>query len=335
MTLNKKEFYVRDLVIDDEYGVINSNASIQDAAKKMKELGVPDLVVVEGKDQKVLGIIADFDIVQNVVAEGVDCKTEKVLSTMYTITPVSLDTPVSDAFNRMRDLQVNVVPVVENEKLVGVCSIQDCWSFIPDKVVDKIGLIPVRNTRVAEFWFASICAIIAFTLGVILPLAGIFGFFIGKYSDLMSLLGMGPMVEDPIMVFNLFDLRGSGIMVPFLNLNEPIWIVIDIFSILMLVSGITGLFSIIYTSFSDARNLQTGWIIRTVIPGLTVFFMAFEWILFGIAFATTTPSLRITIDVVGLIMSIVSMILFLFAINRDYVFKGIEGPETTKSGVSL
>ena len=39
--LSKKEYFIKDLVIDDEYGVIDSNATIQEAAKKMKELGVP------------------------------------------------------------------------------------------------------------------------------------------------------------------------------------------------------------------------------------------------------------------------------------------------------
>ncbi len=326
-----KEYFVRDLVINDEYGIIDSNATIQDAAKKMKELGVPDLVVVEGENQKILGVIADFDIVQNAVAEGKNVKTEKVISTMYKITPVNLDTPVAEAFTRMRNLNVNVVPVVENEKLVGVCTIQDCWSFIPDQNIDKIGLIPVRNTRVAEFWFASVCAVMAFTLGIILPLTGIFGFFTGYYSNLMSLLGMGPIVGDPILFFTLFDVRGAGIMMPFINLIDPVWITIDIFSILMLLSGIMGLFSIIYTSFSDTRNLQTSWIIRTIVPSLAVFFMAFEWILFGIAFAIQTPQPIISIDPIGLTLSIISMILIILAINRDYIFRGIEEPEI-KSG---
>lgn len=329
-----KEYFVRDLVIDDEYGIIDSKATIQEAAKKMKELGVPDLVVVEGENQKVLGVIADFDIVQNAVAEGRDVKTEKVISTMYKITPVNLDTPVTDAFTRMRDLNVNVVPVVENEKLVGVCSIHDCWSFIPDQNVDEVGLIPVRNTKVAEFWFASVCAIIGFTLGIILPLAGIFGFFTGKYSDLMSLLGMGPIVGDPTLFFTLFDVRGVGILMSFFNLNDPIWLVIGIFSILMLISGMIGLFSIIYTSFSDTRNLETGRILRIIVPGLVVFFMVFEWILFGIAFAIETPLPIITIDPVGLTMSIISMVLFLLAINRDYIFRSEVGSEAITSEVS-
>jgi CBS domain-containing protein len=322
--MSLKIYKISDLIINDEFGVIDSKATIQDAAKKMKELGVPDLVVIKEEKQKVIGVIADFDIVQNIVSEGMDAKTEKVISAMYKIKPVTLDTPVTEAFTRMRDLNANVVPVVENEKLIGVATIQDCWSYIPDTTYDDVGLIPVRNTKVAEFWFASVCAIIAFTLGILLPLSGIFGFFTGKYSDLLSLLGMGPMAEDPTLFFTLFDIRGPGILMPFYNLRDPIWIAIDIFSILMLVSGIIGLFSIIYTSFSDTRNLETSWIIKTVIPGIAVFFMAFEWILFSL----------IAIDTVGLIMSILSMVLFILAINRDYIFRGTESPEAKTGEVS-
>ncbi|MHA2400346.1 MAG: CBS domain-containing protein [Promethearchaeota archaeon] len=336
MALTKKEFFVRDLVINDEYGEIDSNATIQTAAKKMKELGVPDLVVVEGEAKKVLGVIADFDIVQNVVAEGSDVKVEKVLSTMYKIDPVTLDTLVTEAFTRMRDLNVNIVPVVENGSLVGVCSIEDCWSYIPDQNVDEIGLIPIRNTRVAEFWFASVCSILAFTLGIILPLAGIFGYFSGNHSDLVSLLGFPTLVGDPIVTFTLFDARGLGIMVPFLDLatlNGPIWIAIEVFGVFLLVFGLIGLFSIIYVSFSDTRNLQTGWILRTIIPGLAVFFMAFQWILLGIAFAIANPP-NIAIDGIGLAMSIISMILILLAINRDYLFREIEPTKAAKSEVA-
>jgi CBS domain-containing protein len=332
MALTKKEYFVKDLVIDDEYGIIDSNATIQEAAKKMKEIGVPDLIVVEGEAQKVLGVIADIDIVQNIVAEGKDSKSEKTINTMYKITPVSLITPVVDAFTRMRDLNVNVVPVVENEKLVGVCTIQDCWSYIPDQNVDEIGLIPVRNTRVAEFWFASVCAILALTLGVILPLVGVFGFFTGNQADLLSLLGIS-LVGGGKVTFNLFEARGIGIIVPFLELG-PIWIVITIFSILLLIFGIISLFSIIYVSFSDTRNLKTSRFVRIVIPGLIVFFMAFEWILFGIAFAIATPTPVITIDNIGLVMSITSMILILLAINRDYIFREKETAEPMKKEVS-
>ncbi|MHA1625648.1 MAG: CBS domain-containing protein, partial [Promethearchaeota archaeon] len=122
MGLSSKNYFVKDLIIDDEYGIIDSTASIQDAAKKMKELGVPDLVVMENKTEKILGVIADFDIIQNIVAEGIDPKTANITSAMYKIQPVSLDTPVTEAFTRMQGLNVNIVPVLSDNKLIGVCT---------------------------------------------------------------------------------------------------------------------------------------------------------------------------------------------------------------------
>jgi CBS domain-containing protein len=335
MALSKKEFYIRDLVIDDEYGIIDSNATIQDAAKKMKELGVPDLVVVEGENQKVLGVIADFDIVKNVVAEGSDTKTERVLSIMYRITPVSLDTPVEEAFTRMRDLHVNVVPVVENEKLIGVATIQDCWSYIPDKIVDVIGLIPVRNTKVAEFWFASACAIIAFVLGILLPTLGVFSYFTGNQVDLLSFLHMGPIGGK--VTFDVFEVRGVGFFVPLIDListNGGIWLVVVIIGILMVIFGIIGLISIIYASFSNVKNYQTGILVQSLIPGLMLVFMVLEWIFYAIGFAVAEPSVDIKIDGVGLTLSIISMILILGAIFRDYIFREIEFPQSQTSEVN-
>lgn len=319
--LSKKEFYVEDLIIDDEYGVIESTATIQDAAKKMKELGVPDLVVV--KDEEVLGVIADIDIVQNIVAEGKDIKTENVISAMYRIEPVSLKSPVKEAFARMRDLQVNVVPVVEDGKLQGVATIQDCWSYIPDKVVDEVGLIPVSNTRNAEFWFASACSILAFVLAVIFPLIGIYGFFSGQQADLLSLFGTAE-IRGGSVEFSFFEARGNDFIVPFTNLiglNGGIWLVIVIFSFLILIFGILSLFSIIYAGYSDMRNIQTGNIVRFVIPILFVAFLIVQWVLFGVAFAIAVPAPPVIIDGLGLAISIISMLLILAAIYRDYFFK--------------
>lgn len=335
MGLSGKEYFVRDLVIDDEYGMIESNATVQEAAKKMKELGVPDLVVLEG--EKVLGVIADFDIVQNVVSEGKDVKSENVISTMYRIEPVNLDTSVSDAFTRMRELRVNIVPVVENGKLVGVCSIQDCWSYIPDVIVDEVGLIPVSNTRIAEFWFASASSLTAFVLGIILPLAGILGFFIANQEDIMSLLGLAD-VRGGNLVFYLFEAHGTDFFVPIINLASKsggIWIMIVIFGIITLVSGFLGLFSIIYTSFANVRNMKTGYLTRFILPSLPVVFLASLWVLFGIGFATATQPVTVSVDPLGLTLSIVSMLLLITAINRDYLFRQKEPIVSNDNEVSI
>ena len=323
LSLSKKEYFIKDLVIDDEYGVIDANATIQDAAKKMKELGVPDLVVVEEKSDKVLGVIADFDIIQNIVAKGSDPKEEKVISTMYKIESLSLDDPVTEAFARMRDLNVNVVPVVENEKLVGVCTIQDCWSFIPDEDYDDVGLISVADTRSAEFWFASVCTIIAFVLGVIFPLVGIYGFFSGNPAELLSFFGMAA-IEGESVLFGLFEARGINFLVPFVNLintNGIIWLIIVIFSVLIVIFGILALFSIMFSSYSKVRNVQTGFLVQFLLPILFIAFLIINWILLGIAFAIAVPTPNVTVDGVGLTLSIISMVLVLAAIYRDYFFR--------------
>ena len=330
MDINSKEFLMEDLVIDDDYGVIESNATVQDAASKMKSLGVPDLVVVDHESNKVLGVIADFDIIQKVVAEGSDPKTVKVISTMYTIEPARLKTTVKEAFDKMQALKVNVIPVVEKDNLIGVCTIQDCWSYIPDKTVDSVGLIPVTNTRTAEFWFASTSAILGFVLGILLPLIGVYGFFLGNQADLLSFFGFAE-IRGGIITFELFEARGIDFLIPFANLVErqgPIWVLILICSFGILILGILGLFSLIYASFSDTRSIRTSPLIKTIIPHLLIIFMIIEWILFAIAFASAVPAVSVLVDGVGLAMSILAMILFLGAIYRDYIFRSKTIPTT-------
>jgi CBS domain-containing protein len=331
--LSGKEYFVRDLIIDDEYGVVKSTATVQDAAKKMKELGVPDLVVVEEGTDKVLGVIADFDIVQNVVAEGTDCSNAKVISTMYTIDPVKLDTPVSVAFTRMQNLRVNVVPVIDDGKLIGVATIQDCWSYIPDVIPDERGLIPVANTKVAEFWFASISAVTAFILGILLPLVGVFGFFIADQADVMTLLGLAD-VRGGLLNFYLFEAHGIDFFVPILSLIEQggvIWAGVIVTSTLLLIFGIIGLLALIYSSFADTKNIRTGRIVRIILPSLVVLFLVLEWIFFTIGFAVASIPVVAGVDPIGLTMSIIAMVLIIFAVNRDYIFKGkglVESIET-------
>jgi CBS domain-containing protein len=326
MGISNKEFYVKDLVIDDEYGIISSDATVHEAAIKMKEIGIPDLVVIDKQNEKVIGVVGDFDIVQNVVAEGKDPNRLKVVDTMYVITPVTLETSVEEAFDRMRELQVNVVPVVEDGKILGVCTIQDCWSYIPDQIVDEVGLIPTKNTKVVEFWFASVASILAFVLGVILPMAGIFGFFQADESELLSLFNIAD-IRGGMVSFYLFEARGNNFLIALADIvanNGGIWIFVIICSFLVLIFGILGMFSIIYNSFIDIRYVQTGKLIRYIIPAVFVFALILEWIFYSIALAFSVPSINYTVDVIGLIMSILSMSLMLLAIFRDYLFRGSE-----------
>jgi CBS domain-containing protein len=317
----KIEYKVSDLVIDDEYGTIDSKATVQDAAKKMKELNVPDLVVLE-KNEKVLGVVADFDIVREVVADGKDCKKATVLDTMYTITPVTRDTTVVEAFTRMRDLHVAVVPVVEDDKLLGVCTIQDCWSYIPDERPDEIGVIAVKNPKNAEFWFASICSLLAFILGIMLPLAGITGFFDGNE------IFLGSIIKKPVgagsYLFSLFNVSGGTGVYPLsvIAKSSGIWWLVLIFSYLILIVGTVGIFSLIYASYSDTRHVKTHIVFRLILPLVTVGLIVIQWIFAFVAASVSSSGFaNASVNVAGLILSIFSILLILAGIGRDWVFR--------------
>ena len=90
---------------------------------------------------------------------------------------------------------------------------------------------------------------------------------------------------------------------------------------MIVVFGIIALFSIIFSSYSRGRNIQTGFLVQFLLPILFVVFLIINWILLGVAFAIAVPTPNVTVDGVGLTLSIITMILVLAAINRDYFFR--------------
>ncbi|UYP45407.1 hypothetical protein NEF87_001692 [Candidatus Lokiarchaeum ossiferum] len=317
----KKNYHIRDLIIDDEYGTISNEATVEEVAKKMKELDVPDLVVLEKGSDKVLGVVADFDIVQNIVADGLDPKTTKATAAMYTIEPVTLNTKVEEAFSKMQELHVNVVPVIEKKKLIGVVTLQDCWGFIPDETVDEIGLIPVPDPKTAEFWFAGLAAILALILGMVFPLAGITGFYKGDF------------LGNPISYY-LFEAHSSDYRTAYMNMNGAMWIVTVICSFLVIFSSIFGVFALLYVSYSDSKTIKTAPVLRYIIPALPIVFLVFEWIFIKIALNVSSIGTNVKIDALGLIMTIFAILFYLGAIFRDYAFRQTGGTPASTNQVN-
>ncbi len=103
--------------------VIDADASIREAAKRMSEKGIGSLVVV--KDGNVVGIVTERDLVR-AIGEGVDLDAPVstiMTEDVYAITP---ETSVLKALEMMRMHGVRHLPVVtENEDLVGIVSLRD------------------------------------------------------------------------------------------------------------------------------------------------------------------------------------------------------------------
>ncbi|OLS25313.1 MAG: hypothetical protein HeimC3_15270 [Candidatus Heimdallarchaeota archaeon LC_3] len=316
--MNKtNERFVSDLTIDDEYGIIEANKTIKDAALKMKELGIPDLVVVDDKQQKkVLGVIADFDIVTGLIAEDKPSKSTKVTDIMYTIEPVTPKTTVLDTFTRMRDLDVPIIPVIDNDKLIGVVSITDTWGYLPEKYEDQKGLIAVSDPKFANYFFTLTMVILYFFFGILTPVIGIAGFFKAEIA------GSASFVTE--VTYYLFEARGGGFIFRYIDFqgNNVPWIIITVYSMIFLLVGIISTVAILQWAYGDYKMIKENKNWRNVgfamgLINIIIIWFLFIFIIFSGAVRVTDPQ----IDFLGMLLSGISILFLLLAISRDYFFK--------------
>lgn len=104
---------------------ISSDASIQEAAQRMKNLDVGPLPVCES--DRLVGFLTDRDIVIRGVCEGCDNTTTKVKDVMTRgIVCCFEDDSVEDAARTMQERQIRRLVVLDgNKRLVGILSLGD------------------------------------------------------------------------------------------------------------------------------------------------------------------------------------------------------------------
>lgn len=94
-------------------------------AKKMNEYHVGSIPVCDA-DKKVVGIVTDRDIALRCVACDKDVNTTNVSDIMTTsVCCCNSDADIQDVTKLMSDMQVRRIPVLENDKLVGILSLGD------------------------------------------------------------------------------------------------------------------------------------------------------------------------------------------------------------------
>lgn len=103
---------------------IDASSTVEDAARMMKELNVGSLPV--SQNGSITGIITDRDVVLRNVAGGrtpTNTRVDEVMSkTVITATP---DMDVHRAADLMAQNQIRRLPVLENNRMVGIVSIGD------------------------------------------------------------------------------------------------------------------------------------------------------------------------------------------------------------------
>ena len=103
---------------------IDADATVLDAAKRMNEHRIGALVITRGDN--VIGIFTERDILNRVVAAGRSATDTRVNDVMTApIACCRRDTTVAECRAVMRGKRIRHLPVVEDDRLLGIISIGD------------------------------------------------------------------------------------------------------------------------------------------------------------------------------------------------------------------
>jgi CBS domain-containing protein len=114
---------VRAVMTPDPVTLDGEMSAVQ-AAEAMKEHDIGDVIVMDGP--KLCGIVTDRDLVIRVVASGADPGQVRLASICSTdVAAVASDDSVDTAVQLMRDRDVRRLPVIDNDRPVGIVTMGD------------------------------------------------------------------------------------------------------------------------------------------------------------------------------------------------------------------
>ena len=130
---------VRDAMTADPRS-IGASASVVEAARLMRERHIGSLPVTE--DDRLVGMITDRDITTRVVAESAVPETTSV-GDVYSRDLISVEpnSDLDEALRLMARHQVRRLPVVENDRLVGMVAQADIALKESERTGELVGAI--------------------------------------------------------------------------------------------------------------------------------------------------------------------------------------------------
>jgi CBS domain-containing protein len=128
---------VRDAMTPNPRTVVQ-DMPVVDAARIMEEADVGSVPVVDS-DQILLGMVTDRDIAIRVVAAGRDPRSTTVGEIATTnVSPAYLDEPLDEALDQMAYRQVRRLPVIDDDRVVGILAQADMVHELKDKQAGKL-----------------------------------------------------------------------------------------------------------------------------------------------------------------------------------------------------
>lgn len=116
--------------------------SVNEIAKKMNEEKIGSIVIM--RDETPVGIVTDWDIVTNTVAQDIKPSTMKGSDIMKELYTVEGEESITEAARQLRQKNIKRLGVVYKGRLVGIISASDVIAVTPelvDVVSEKASLI--------------------------------------------------------------------------------------------------------------------------------------------------------------------------------------------------
>lgn len=117
---------------------VRTDETAADASRAMVRLGVGALPIC-GKDETIKGVVTDRDLVTKVLAAGRDAGTFPAgdLNQQEAVT-VGADDSAEDVLASMTRHQVRRLPVIDRDKLVGMITMADVATALPNPRVGEL-----------------------------------------------------------------------------------------------------------------------------------------------------------------------------------------------------
>ena len=108
---------------------VEPHITVYSAVELMCEKNIGGLLIVE--NHKLAGIFTERDYARKLILRGKSSRETKI-SELMTLNPftVSPDTSIDECMNMMSGKRIRHLPVMENDKLVGMISIGDVVKYI-------------------------------------------------------------------------------------------------------------------------------------------------------------------------------------------------------------
>ena len=118
-------------VMTAEVAVMNENESVKKAAEVMAQEDVSAIIVmVEGK---AIGIVTERDILKRIVAEDKNARNTKLKEIMSSpLVTIEPNTDLEEAARLMFEKKMKNLPVVHENRLIGLINLQDICLLQPE-----------------------------------------------------------------------------------------------------------------------------------------------------------------------------------------------------------